>query len=74
MMKGRCTFTQTEAHAIRAMIARLRDSDSSEQKRIRNKLRSEHGFWITDFGRRGTNGFTVADFDALIESGRIHIH
>ena len=72
-MKGRWQFSQTEAHGIRAELLALRRADRTEQKRIRQRIRRQYEFYITDFGFQGRRGFTVADFERLVAAGRIAI-
>lgn len=58
-MKGKTTFTKTEADEITRLInAKLR-ADSTEQKGIRNKIR-KLGFYASDFGFH--DGYTVEQF------------
>lgn len=58
-MKGKTTFTKTEADEITRLInAKLR-ADSTEQKGIRNKIR-KLGFYASDFGFH--DGYTVKQF------------
>lgn len=58
-MKGKSTFTQSEANAIIALIRKKVVSDSNEQKRLRDKIRAL-GFYATDFGIGG--GYNEHDF------------
>lgn len=70
-MKGKCTFTEREAELIRQTLGRVRRSDRTTQKRLRDELRSMR-FYISDF-TRSARGFTVADFNALVQRGTITI-
>ncbi len=58
-MKGKSTFTKTEADAIIALIREKLKSDTVKQKSIRNKIR-RLGFYASDFGLGG--GYTEHDF------------
>jgi hypothetical protein len=58
-MKGRNQFTSEEAKEIVTLIRQKLESNSSEQKSIRNKIR-RIGFYASDFGLR--NGYTAEDF------------
>lgn len=70
-MKGRTTFTESEANKIRELLRAKGQAGRSQQKTIRNSLR-DIGFYITDFDN-SQSGFSVADFEGLIGSGRITI-
>lgn len=58
-MKGKPTFTQSEANQIIALIKKKLLANSAEQKRIRDKIRAL-GFYASDFGIGG--GYTESDF------------
>ncbi len=58
-MKGKRTFTRSEANAIVKLIDEKVNSDTNTQKGIRAKIR-RMGFHASDFGLRG--GYTSADF------------
>ena len=58
-MKGKSTFTQSEANAIIALIRRKLKATTSEQVAIRNKIRALD-FYASDFGVGG--GYTEDDF------------
>lgn len=63
-MKGKTTFTKAEAEEIKRLInAKLR-ADSTEQKRIRDKIR-KLGFYASDFGFR--DGYTVEQFLSVVK-------
>jgi hypothetical protein len=69
-MKGRKSFTNEEAVAIRRLLALVRRAEpGTPQKVLRDKLRA-FGFYISDFGGVG---FTPADFDDLVCIGRVII-
>lgn len=70
-MKGRKEFTRAEADVIRRLIAEKVGSDRDRQKIIRDRMR-ERDFHIRDW-TDSRDAFTVADFDALIASGRLII-
>lgn len=69
---GRLEFTPSEAEVIRAKLRELRRVDRDRQKAIRASLR-RIGFSIEDVTAPGDEGFTVADFDALVARGTIRI-
>lgn len=71
-MKGLSSFSSAEADAIRACLRELRNADRLEQKTLRDTLRKTYRFYITDFDISG-KGFTEADFNALVRSGRVTI-
>lgn len=71
-MKGHRKFLSQEAISIRRILAELRFADRNTQKRLREMLRKNYKFYISDFDR-SRKGFTAADFDCLIESGEIEI-
>jgi uncharacterized protein YmfQ (DUF2313 family) len=71
-MKGRDRFTQAERAVIRRALGTLRQVERPAQKLIRESLRQQSGFYISDWPRAAT-GFTRADFDDLVRQGRIRI-
>jgi hypothetical protein len=71
-MKGRDTFTQAESANIRTALGTLRRVERPAQKSIRESLRQESGFYISDWPRDAA-GFTRSDFDELVRQGRIHV-
>ncbi|RWA45668.1 hypothetical protein AU476_01135 [Cupriavidus sp. UYMSc13B] len=71
-MRGKSTFSQAEAERVRELLRRVRRADRDEQKQIRDRLRIDVGFYISDFTRSNA-GFTAADFDSLVECGTIKI-
>jgi len=78
-MKGKSVFSCQEAKVIRKILKELQQvrdveqPDHKQQKRIRDQLREEGEFYISDFDKSG-RGFTVDDFDSMIETGRIIIN
>ena len=68
---GRNTFTEEEADVIRELLIKKVISSREDQKRIRRRLRCELEFYISDFTE--TRGFTVDDFNDLVQSGIITI-
>jgi hypoxanthine-DNA glycosylase len=58
-MKGKSTFTRSEADAIIALIRQKLQANSAEQKSIRDKIR-KIGFYASDFGFGG--GYNEFDF------------
>jgi hypothetical protein len=71
-MKGKNTFTQAEALAIRTALDTLRRAERPVQKSVRESLRKDSGFYISDWPRDAT-GFTRSDFDELVGQRRIHV-
>lgn len=70
-MKGRSRFSEVEADEIRSILAEVRRAERSKQKGLRDKLRSR-GFYIRDWAT-DQRGFTVSDFNELVERGLITI-
>ncbi|WP_313157547.1 GIY-YIG nuclease family protein [Sphingobacterium multivorum] len=70
-MKGQNTFTSSEIQKIKKLIAEKVVSTPDNQRGIRAKIR-KIGFHYSDFSSK-KEGYTVADFDALIHSGQIKI-
>jgi hypothetical protein len=69
-MKGKRTFTASEATQILRLLRSKEQAERGEQKQLRAQLRKRHGFYITDFP--DTNRpFRAQDFNALVSSGRI---
>ncbi len=71
-MKGKSIFSAIEAARVRELLRKVRRADRAEQKALRDRLRNEVGFYISDFTRSNT-GFTAADFDSLVERAAIKI-
>ncbi len=71
-MKGTDKFTQAEGAAIRRALGTLRRAERPTQKSIRESLRQQSGFCISDRPRAAT-GFTRSDFDDLVRQGRIRV-
>lgn len=74
-MPKRNHFTAKEIAQIRQLLIQKQKADRAEQIHIRNQLRAL-GFYISDYydvipRRRG--GFSVEDFDTLIQSKRIKV-
>ena len=70
-MKGRSSFSATEADEIRSILAKVRRAEPSKQKGLRAKLRSR-AFYITDWTSDQV-GFAVSDFDELVKRGLIEV-
>ena len=51
---------------------RIGNGDRNVQKRLRRRLRTEYGFYISDFDD-SRQGFARSDFDALVSSRTIHV-
>lgn len=58
-MKGKTTFSRSEADEICRLIEEKLKADTNGQKRIRDRIR-KLGFYASDFGIGG--GYTVKDF------------
>ncbi|WP_247569987.1 hypothetical protein ACQZ3V_01780 [Ralstonia pseudosolanacearum] len=71
-MKGRDTFSRTEAECIRELLRQVRKALPSEQKKLRDRLRIDLGFYISDFTNSNA-GFTADAFDCLVERGTIKL-
>ena len=69
---GRDSFTEDELAAIRHLLDAIRHADRDEQKRLRGRLRSEFGFYITDF-LTDQAGMTASDLDDLVRRGVIRV-
>jgi len=70
-MKGKNTFTLLEIQTIKKLISEKVVATPDKQKGIRGKIRNI-GFHFSDFSSK-KDGYTVADFEALIRSGQIKI-
>lgn len=70
-MKGKSVFTKKEEEKIRLVLRGLRATPPNRQKAIRDQLRSVD-FYISDWAGND-ECFTVAEFDRLIEIGRVTI-
>lgn len=71
-MKGKSVFSPMEAERVRELLRKVRSADRDEQKMLRDRLRIDVGFYISDFSRSNV-GFTEADFDSVLERGAIKI-
>jgi hypothetical protein len=71
IVKGRGSFTRGEVSRLRGLIREKQTADRARQKTLRNSMRGL-GFYISDWTDR-TDGFTVSDFDALLERGLIAV-
>ncbi|CAE6820554.1 hypothetical protein R70006_06177 [Paraburkholderia domus] len=71
-MKGKNVFSPAEAARVRELLRQVRAAERDEQKKLREQLRIDVGFYISDFTRSNA-GFTEADFDSLVERGTIKI-
>lgn len=71
-MRGKSDFSAADANAIRAVLQKLRSANRSNQKKLRNILRNQYGFYITDFDASG-KGFSEADFNSLLDKGVINV-
>jgi len=67
-------FTIGEVEAMRNIIKKLEEETiSSTKKMLRHQLRSEFGFYISEFKEPG-EGFTLHDFENLLAQDKIRIH
>lgn len=66
-MKGKATFTPSEAEQIEALISAKLKATSDKQKGIRDKIR-KLGFYASDFNIG--NGYTAADFRGAVTLSR----
>jgi hypothetical protein len=71
LMKGRHSFTAAELAELRGLIAEKQTANRTRQKTLRGRMRAI-GFYITDF-LGDPEGFTVSDFDELLERGLVRI-
>ena len=71
-MNGKQRFTAAEVQAIRDLLQELRPAEPLRQKAIRGALRNTWGFWISDWDQ-SRQGFTVRDFDDLVERGIVSV-
>lgn len=69
---GRAVFTRAELESIKALLREIRRAERSRQKTLRNKLRGQYDFYITDFAT-DQQGFTGSDVDDLVRGGRITV-
>ena len=67
-MKGKRGFTTVEIQEIIDLIEQKIVVSKNEQKDIRNRIRSL-GFYFSDFSKK--KGYTVDDFNELIQAGEI---
>lgn len=76
-VKGSKCFSRERAARIRGLLRQLRRTESGyPQRRIRDELRDACNFYITDWQHlvgAGPDGFTVANFDWLVDHGHIGI-
>jgi hypothetical protein len=70
-VKGSDCFSRASAARIRGLLGELRVAERARQKRLRDEIRGI-GFYISDWERDAT-GFTVSDFDELVDQGRVRI-
>jgi hypothetical protein len=63
-MKGKSTFSRSEANAIIELIRKKLNAEPTKQKQIREKIRAL-GFYASDFGISG--GYTENDFLRVIK-------
>lgn len=70
-MDRKRSFTKTEVKQIKKLIAEKLRATPEKQKGIRAKIR-KIGFHFSDFSSK-KDGYTIADFEALIRSGAIKV-
>ena len=68
-MERKRIFTSAEIESIKRLINRKVVASKEEQKKIRNEIRDDYGFYYSDFSSK--KGYTVDDLQALIDSGEI---
>lgn len=73
-MQGKSVFSKYESDEICNLLSEIRKADRERQKTLRNKLRTNFSFYISDFGRSNSSGFTRGDFEELIRIGKILIN
>lgn len=71
-MMGKKTFSPADADRVRELLRQVRAVDRDTQKGLCERLRTEIGFYISDFMRSSGN-FLGADFELLIRPGTIRI-
>lgn len=71
-MQRRSSFTESEAAELRRLVRQKQTAGRTAQKALRVTMRA-HGFYISDFGDFGLDGFTVSDFDDLVRTGVVKI-
>lgn len=71
-MKGRSNFSPGEADRVRELLRKVRNAARDEQKQLRSRLRTDVGFFISDFTSSNA-GFTADDFDDLIRQGTVTV-
>jgi hypothetical protein len=71
-MKGKNVFSLAEADHVRDLLRKVRAADRTAQKTLRDRLRKETGFYISDF-TKSNRGFAVDDFDKLEKCGMIKV-
>ena len=71
-MRGRRQFSRTEIEEIRTILVRIRQGELKVQKRLRRRLRSVYGFYISDFDE-SRQGFTRNNLDVLVSGGTIEV-
>ena len=70
--RHRKTFKQAEIDELRRLVREKETADQPRQKQLRGEMRGI-GFYISDFGHFGLEGFKVEDLDDLIDEGRVKI-
>lgn len=70
-MKGRNKFTSKEFEQIKQLVKEKVEASSSEQKKIRDRIR-RIGFYYSDFSDR-KDGYTVFDLEMLVKSKKVLI-
>ncbi len=71
--KGSSEFTLSESQAIKELLIELRSVDGDAQEKIREILRKDYDFYISDY-TDSKSGFTELDFDNLVDKGIIAIN
>ncbi|MDW7730722.1 MAG: hypothetical protein SCJ94_12105, partial [Bacillota bacterium] len=71
-MKGRKEFTKDEIEKIRQLLRIKVQSNKQQQTHIRNKMRKNYSFYISDF-EKTSKAFDEDQLDNLIKQGVIQI-
>ncbi|WP_196488055.1 hypothetical protein [Burkholderia pseudomultivorans] len=71
-MNQKSVFSPAEVDHVRDLLRMVRAADRTIQKALRERLRKETGFYISDF-TKSNRGFEVDDSDELTKHGTIEI-
>src|SRR4051794_23185864 len=70
---GRRIFTAQEADGIRDALRALETAEPAQRTRLRARLRSNFGFFVTDFLDTGATSLSATGFDDLVRAGEVSI-